>query len=259
MLPPTKLEFLLILEWFCDIMDWIYLIHIGVFPLLSHIYKLFQIQLCIHNSKRRLDHIRKPALQWVVYNIYDVVQLFFVLVDMNVPTNGDTLHTQIAYRYVILLVHDTLFHFIEHTAPDSRTIKVCSRNWFGYWPVGYWRWMMYIGNSSIVLEHRSIWYCVTSSARLISHQSRVQRWCYLITFDCIRSSRMMILLLLPTLLLLHVVRGDREGSRDLSSEDFARGADIQPYSLPWWHPEIEWMARNRVRRRNVQFVALRIV
>jgi len=56
----------------------------------------------------------------------------------------------------------------------------------------------------------------------------------------------MILLLLPSLLLLHVVRGDREGSRDLSSEDFARGADIQPYSLPWWHPEIEWMARNRI-------------
>jgi len=126
MLPPTKLEFLLILEWFCDIMDWIYLIHIGVFPLLSHIYKLFQIQLCIHNSKRRLDHIRKPALQWVVYNMYDVVQLFFVLVDMNVPTNGDTSADSLKVCDLACARHFISFH--QHTAPDSRTIKVCSRN-----------------------------------------------------------------------------------------------------------------------------------
>mmetsp|Transcript_20159 Transcript_20159/g.43790 ORF Transcript_20159/g.43790 Transcript_20159/m.43790 type:complete len:817 (+) Transcript_20159:888-3338(+) len=35
-------------------------------------------------------------------------------------------------------------------------------------------------------------------------------------------------------------------SRHLSSDDFARGAAIVPYTLPWWHPEIQWIAVNEI-------------
>jgi hypothetical protein len=40
-------------------------------------------------------------------------------------------------------------------------------------------------------------------------------------------------------------RGER-GGRELSSDDFARGAAIRPYPLPWWHPEIQHVAVNRI-------------
>jgi len=35
-------------------------------------------------------------------------------------------------------------------------------------------------------------------------------------------------------------------SRDLSSDDFTRGLAIIPYSLPWWHPDIQWAAVKKV-------------
>lgn len=40
-----------------------------------------------------------------------------------------------------------------------------------------------------------------------------------------------------------------DSSEDLtteSSEDFATGDAIVHYTLPWWHPEIQWVADNRV-------------
>ena len=37
--------------------------------------------------------------------------------------------------------------------------------------------------------------------------------------------------------------------RHLSSDDFTRGASIVPYTLPWWHPEIQAVATGRASLR----------
>ena len=43
-------------------------------------------------------------------------------------------------------------------------------------------------------------------------------------------------------------------SRDLSSDDFTRGSTIVPYSLPWWHPEIQWAAVKKVSVSNIWLI-----
>lgn len=58
---------------------------------------------------------------------------------------------------------------------------------------------------------------------------------------------MLLALLLPTL--IRAVTAEGRAGRDLSSDDFARGRDIRPYPLPWWHPEIQRVAENEVRAR----------
>lgn len=52
------------------------------------------------------------------------------------------------------------------------------------------------------------------------------------------------LAILLTLCLCRQTQADR--SRHLSSDDFARGGAIVPYTLPWWHPEIQSVAMNRI-------------
>ena len=42
-----------------------------------------------------------------------------------------------------------------------------------------------------------------------------------------------------------------------SSDDFARGGDIVPYTLPWWHPEIQHVSVNRVSIR-LEYIVVQI-
>ena len=44
---------------------------------------------------------------------------------------------------------------------------------------------------------------------------------------------------------------------DSSSDDFARGGDIVPYTLPWWHPEIQHVSVNRVSIR-LEYIVVQI-
>mmetsp|Transcript_26788 Transcript_26788/g.56565 ORF Transcript_26788/g.56565 Transcript_26788/m.56565 type:complete len:806 (-) Transcript_26788:177-2594(-) len=55
-------------------------------------------------------------------------------------------------------------------------------------------------------------------------------------------------ILLPICLCGQPVAAALDGSRSrhLSSDDFTRGAAIVPYTLPWWHPEIQSVAVNRI-------------
>lgn len=46
--------------------------------------------------------------------------------------------------------------------------------------------------------------------------------------------------------LANQAQSSEDRSRHLSSDDFARGADIVPYTLPWWHPEIQYVAVNKI-------------
>lgn len=41
--------------------------------------------------------------------------------------------------------------------------------------------------------------------------------------------------------------GRKQQERELSSDDYTTGDAIRPYTLPWWHPEIQWVAVNEVR------------
>ena len=46
-------------------------------------------------------------------------------------------------------------------------------------------------------------------------------------------------------------------SSSASSDDFARGGDIVPYTLPWWHPEIQHVSVNRVSIR-LEYIVVQI-
>lgn len=50
-----------------------------------------------------------------------------------------------------------------------------------------------------------------------------------------------------------------ESHRDLSSDDFARGGAIVPYTLPWWHPEIQFVAVNEVSSDRRMYVVLECI
>ena len=49
----------------------------------------------------------------------------------------------------------------------------------------------------------------------------------------------------------------RHTHADSSSDDFARGGDIVPYTLPWWHPEIQHVSVNRVSIR-LEYIVVQI-
>ena len=91
----------------------------------------------------------------------------------------------------------------------------------------------------------SWWNCIT----MIEHWFHIPAETETVTIIFHKKMPAMMHALAILLTLCRQTQADSDRSRHLSSDDFARGGAIVRYTLPWWHPEIQSVAMNRVSRR----------